>query len=64
MSLEPCLHKLTCLQIGVCDSVWVSECLFYVWVFVFCVCMSFQERQGLKGEKKRERERDWRQDGG
>lgn len=52
MTLEPFFHKRTSLQIGVCDSAWVSECLFCVWEFVFCVCAC---------HLKRERERDWRE---
>lgn len=36
--LKPCLDKRTCLQIGVRDSVRVSDCLFCMRVFVFCMC--------------------------
>lgn len=68
MTLEPFFHKRTSLQIGVCDSAWVSECLFCVWEFVFCVCACHLKRERERGieerEKERERERDWRQDGG
>lgn len=53
----PCLHKLTCLQIGVCDSARVSECLFCTWVFVFCVCACRLKREGSKGGEKKEGER-------
>lgn len=48
-TLEQRLHKLRCLQIGICDSVWVL--VLYVGVCVLCVCMSCTER-GIEERKK------------
>lgn len=70
VTLEQCLHKLTCLQIDVCDSAcvhaWMSNCLFSMWVFVFFVCACHLDgERGTERWKKKERggERAWRRVG-
>lgn len=58
VTLEPCLHRRTCLQIGLCDSAWVSGLLFCMWVFAFCVYSCRFEGEGFNGARKKEKEID------